>query len=92
MGIRRDSRHRSLFRVLTALLLPGATPLSSAATLPAGFAETKIASGLNPTTMSFAPDGRLFLCEKQGLLRVIVDGSLVAAPVLDLSAKVDSWN
>ena len=40
-------------------------------TLPPGFAETKVADGLNPTTMSFAPDGRLFLCEKQGLLRVI---------------------
>ncbi|MDB6078601.1 MAG: hypothetical protein JWO82_2348, partial [Akkermansiaceae bacterium] len=64
----------------------------NAATLPIGFAETKIADGLNPTTMSFAPDGRLFLCEKQGVLRVVVDGAMLAAPVLDLSKSVDSWN
>jgi uncharacterized repeat protein (TIGR03806 family) len=64
----------------------------NAATLPTGFAETKIAEGLNPTTMSFAPDGRLFLCEKQGLLRVVVDGVLLPGAVLDLTDKVDGWN
>lgn len=64
----------------------------NAATLPIGFAETEVANGLNPTTMTFAPDGRLFLCEKQGLLRVIVDRELVPAPVLDLTSKVDAWN
>ena len=63
-----------------------------AATLPTGFAETKIAEGLNPTTMSFAPDGRLFLCEKQGLLRVVAEGALRPEPVLDLTEKVDAWN
>jgi len=91
MRIRQTPRLLPLFRVLATLLLPGA-PLAVAATLPAGFAETEVAEELNPTTMSFAPDGRLFLCEKQGLLRVIVDGSLVQAPVLDISAKVDHWN
>lgn len=65
---------------------------AGAATLPAGFAESQVATGLNPTTMSFAPDGRLFLCEKHGLLRVIVDSALLPAPVLDLSEKIDAWN
>ena len=62
------------------------------ATLPPGFAETKIATGLNPTTMTFAPDGRLFLCEKQGLLRVIDEGEMLPGPFLDLTGQVDSWN
>src|SRR5687768_1337718 len=48
--------------VLILLLIGNA----QAATIPAGFAESQIASGLDPTTMTFAPDGRLFLCEKPG--------------------------
>ncbi|WP_367874747.1 PQQ-dependent sugar dehydrogenase [Luteolibacter sp. Populi] len=83
--------HPRLFSAVAALLFPGAA-ISCAATLPAGFAETEVAKGLNPVTMTFAPDGRLFLCEKPGQLRVIVDGSLLPTPVFDISAKVDAWN
>lgn len=78
---------------LSCLLALCALPAGlGAANLPPGFAETQVATGLNPTTMSFAPDGRLFLCEKHGLLRVLVDGKLLPDPVLDLSAKIDAWN
>ncbi|RYD21942.1 MAG: hypothetical protein EOP88_09660 [Verrucomicrobiaceae bacterium] len=77
-------------KVLSALLL--SLPSAHAAQLPAGFAETRVADGLNPTTMTFAPDGRLFLCEKHGLLRLVSDGKLLQAPVLDLSSRVDAWN
>lgn len=51
-----------------------------------------MATGLNPVTMTFAPDGRLFLCEKQGLLRIVSGGSLLEKPALDLTDRVDSWN
>lgn len=35
-------------------------PLTASATVPSGFAETRIVTGLDaPTTMAFAPDGRL---------------------------------
>ncbi|MES2922130.1 MAG: PQQ-dependent sugar dehydrogenase [Verrucomicrobiota bacterium] len=80
----------SLFPALFLLLLAAAT--AGAASLPTGFAETKVAEGLNPTTMSFAPDGRLFLCEKQGLLRVIHGNELLPKPFLDITSKVDAWN
>ncbi len=63
-----------------------------AANLPDGFSETRIAGGLNPTTMTFAPDGRLFLCEKQGLLRVVAGDKLLDSPALDLTAVTDGWN
>lgn len=60
-----------------------------AATLPAGFTETQIAVGLsNPTAMEFAPDGRLFVCQQGGQLRVIKNGVLLSTPFLALS--VDS--
>ncbi len=77
--------------LLLMLLLVGAAALP-AATLPSGFAETRIASGLDPTTMAFAADGRLFLCEKPGRVRLVRDGALLGTPVLDISGSVDSWN
>ena len=70
------------------LMLPVAL---AAAQLPDGFQEERIATGLNPTTMTFAPDGRLFVLEKTGLVRLVKDGALQAKPVLDLEARVDPW-
>jgi len=70
--------------LVLALLLPGA---AGAATLPSGFSETLLAEGLTaPTAMAFAPDGRLFVTEQGGRVRVIgVDGRLRAAPFAALS-------
>jgi glucose/arabinose dehydrogenase len=57
-----------------------------AATLPAGFTESQVAGGLsNPTAMAFAPDGRLFVCQQGGQLRVIKNGSLLATPFLSVN-------
>lgn len=42
--------------------------------------------------MTFAPDGRLFLCEKHGILRVIQDGEMLENPFFDLTNQVDDWN
>jgi glucose/arabinose dehydrogenase len=60
------------------------------ATLPAGFTETQFGGNLNavPTAMAFAPDGRLFVCQQNGQLRVIKNGTLLATPFVSLS--VDS--
>ena len=61
----------------------------SRATLPSGFAETRIATGLaSPTAMAFAPDGRLFVCEQSGRLRVIKNGALLATPFLTVSVEL----
>src|SRR6185369_3293570 len=62
---------------------------ATAATLPAGFAETQIAGGLSsPTAMEIAPDGRIFVCLQGGQLRVVKNGSLLATPFVSLT--VDS--
>ena len=68
-----------LFIVLVLALVPGtATPA-----VPTGFAETQFATGLrNPTAMAFAPDGRLFVAEQEGRLRVIKNGGLLLTPFL----------
>jgi glucose/arabinose dehydrogenase len=60
-----------------------------AATLPTGFTETQVATGLsNATAMEFAPDGRLFVCQQSGELRVVKNGILLSTPFL--SVAVDS--
>jgi glucose/arabinose dehydrogenase len=61
---------------------------ATAATLPSGFAETRIATGIaNPTAMTFAPDGRLFVCQQGGQLRVIKNGALLTTPFLTLNVN-----
>jgi len=70
-------------RRLLSLLVLILTSLAAAraATLPAGFVETRLAAGLDrPTAMTVAPDGRIFVCEEKGRLRVIKDGVLLAKP------------
>lgn len=67
------------------------TVLSSftyAATLPQGFIETAISGLSNPTAMEIAPDGRIFICQQGGALRVVKNGALLPTPFLTLS--VDS--
>jgi glucose/arabinose dehydrogenase len=74
---------------VAALLLLPARSAQGAATLPAGFIETRVAVGLvAPTSMTLAPDGRIFVTEQGGRLRVIQGGALLAAPFATFS--VDS--
>src|SRR5918998_1015140 len=65
-------------------------PAQGAATLPSGFTDSQIVSGLtNPTDMEFAPDGRLFVAEQAGRVRIAKpDGTLVR--FINISTKVDS--
>ena len=79
--------HALIHRTFSALLWVSvfASP-AAAATLPLGFVESLVASGLQrPTAMAFAPDGRLFICEQAGRLRVVDDGVLLASPFLTLT-------
>src|SRR3982751_5671293 len=73
------------FMALCALASAGV----GAATLPAGFTETAVATGLAaPTAMALAPDGRVFVCEQSGALRVSKNGALLTTPFVTLA--VDS--
>jgi glucose/arabinose dehydrogenase len=74
------------FVAVVALVMMAST--THAATLPAGFKETLIAQGLSaPTAMQFAPDGRLFVCEQGGRLRVVKDGVLLPTPFVTLTVS-----
>src|SRR5687767_4869875 len=57
----------------------------NAANLPTGFTETQISGLSNPTAFDIAPDGRIFVCQQTGELRVIKNGTVLATPFLTLA-------
>ena len=57
----------ALLAFMGALLAWAISPAQGAVTLPAGFTESQVISGLtNPMDMEFAPDGKLFVAEQGG--------------------------
>jgi putative heme-binding domain-containing protein len=60
-------------------------------TLPSDFAWARVASRITgATSMAVAPDGRIFVCEQTGALRVVKNDRLLDAPFLTL--RVDrAW-
>ena len=69
----------SLLTFAALLICAFSSSIAQGATLPAGFAETRVATGLaSPTAMAFAPDGRLFVAQQGGALRVIKNGALLS--------------
>ena len=66
-----------------------------AGTLPAGFNETTVWSGLgNPTVIRFAPDGRVFVASKSGIINVFDSlGDTTPTVYADLRTRVhDFWD
>ena len=89
MNFWRWQRSRVLWIVTVSVIFLLAQQ-SAAATLPQGFAESVFASGLSsPTTMAFAPDGRLFIAEQEGNLRVVKNGTLLSTPFLSLNVDAN---
>src|SRR5215210_1564236 len=68
---------------------PAAARAPASARLPAGFSQRTVVRQLpRPTDMVFAPDGRLFITLKSGVLRVRrTNGSM--ATLLNFSRKVN---
>ena len=72
------------------LLLTGLSILSpiAAATLPTNFSETPFRHRpVQPDGHGFAPDGRLFVCQQGGQLRVVKNGALLATPFRDADGR-----
>ena len=80
---------RLVLFIVTSVLASSNVRIAYAATVPSGFTDSLVAGGLtNPTAMALAPDGRIFVCEQGGTLRVIKNGVLLATPFLTVT--VDS--
>jgi putative heme-binding domain-containing protein len=60
-------------------------------TLPPGFKAEVVATGLSgATAMEVTSDGRIFVCEQSGALRVIKNGKLLAEPFVSIPVNT-SW-
>lgn len=60
--------------------------------LPAGFADTTVASGLtSPSSMEFAPDGRLFVAQQSGEILVVKNGQMLKTPFVKITDIDDTW-
>jgi len=79
-------RARAGSAVLAALFL--AVAAAPAATVPDGFVDgiyVRVPS--DTTAMQFAPDGRLFIAQQSGKLRVVQNGRLLATPFLTVAVN-----
>lgn len=57
-------------------------------TLPPNFSRVQVGGTINnPTVMAFAPDGRIFVAEQGGILRVIKNGVQLATPFITLTVN-----
>jgi len=64
---------------------------ASAQTFPTGFERVPVATGISsPTVMAFAPDGRIFVAQQNGVLRVVKNGALQTTPFITLSSVSSS--
>ena len=82
-----------LLGLVTGILV--LAPGSRAGTVPAGFQETTVFTGLtNPTVIQFAPapDGRIFIAEKSGIIKFF-DNLSDSTPTtfVDLRTKVHNY-
>ena len=62
-----------------------------AQTFPANFAGVQIATGLDPVGMDIAPDGRVFLTQKNGVIKIVKNGALLPTPFVTIP-NVDNQN
>ena len=72
--------------LLGCTLLVLTSGVARAAILPPGFSKSVVAGDIaRPTAMDFAPDGRLFVCQQDGQVRVIKNDVLPATPFLSVA-------
>ncbi|MDF0645985.1 MAG: fibronectin type III domain-containing protein [Nitrospira sp.] len=85
-------RWTGIFAALFCLLSSAIVELQ-AASLPPGFSESVVFSGLTePTTVRFSPDGKVFVAEKSGLIKVFPNLSTTTPTVFhDLRTNVHNY-
>jgi glucose/arabinose dehydrogenase len=85
------------FRFLRRLLAAAAAGLAlastaQAASVPVGFVDQQVASGLtSPTSMAVMPDGRVLVVQQDGVIRMIKADAMLATPFYT-APNVDATN
>ena len=95
MGTVRAALSRAALALLAAACLGLAAPAAAGAvTYPPGFSETTVHSGLRaPTDIAFAPNGRVFVAEKSGIVKTYDSASDLTPTVFaDLRTQVHNFS
>jgi LPXTG-site transpeptidase (sortase) family protein len=87
--------HKTLAAMTIAMLaisaLP-AIPASAAPAFPTGFVSEAVVTNLTgPTTIAFAPDGRMFIGQKDGRVRIFQNGVLLPTDFINISSQVNNY-
>src|SRR4051794_20842582 len=79
--------------VMVVVLACLAASPAAAATLPAGFEDTGVLSGLDrPTAVRFSSDGRVFVAQKNGVVKVFSSvNATTGTTFADLRTQVDDY-
>ena len=78
-----------LFNLILSLIIFMGRDTMGAAALPDGFTHEQVASGMTgPVGLTFLPDGRILVIEQQGTVRLVVNGVLQPATILDIQVQV----
>lgn len=74
---------------LLASLAVSCSPVAAQTYAPS-FGQVLVTNGIsNPTAMAFAPDGRIFVAQQGGSLRVVKNNALLATPFVTLTVSSD---
>lgn len=69
---------------------PALAGTQQAATVPSGFVDELVVSGITmPTAFAVAPDGRIFVAQLDGQVRVVRDGVLLSEPFATLPVSAE---
>lgn len=87
-----DKENPTPVRLAAAEAEPVSAGVLAAAALPTGFSESVVASGFGaPTAFAFLPDGRILIAQKNGIVRLVKNGLLVATPAIDIRPRVNTY-
>jgi len=63
------------------------------AAFPGGFSAETVVRNLNkPVAFDFAPGNRIYVAEKYGIVRTVIDGRVEREPFMDISDRVNTYN
>lgn len=92
VSVRSIARWSLSLLAAAGLLIPAARPAAAQGgfNLPYGFIQEGVVMGLTlPTSFALAPDGRIFIAEKAGRVRVYQGGELLPDPFIDMTTEVN---
>lgn len=84
--------HKIIIYSLLVFIFSELLSAKTQTTFPSGFISETIVSNLaGPTTIAFTEDGRIFIGQKDGKVRVFENGVLLSTPFIDLSGEVNNY-